>query len=705
MDLSTLNEQQRKAVETTEGRIRIVAGAGSGKTRVLACRYGYLVDELGILPSHILCITFTNKAAQEMKNRIQKMCKLQAIPEWVCTIHSFCVKFLRREIYRIGFPQNFSILDEEDQKLFAKQILEELKISKEKMKVSDVLEIIRLQKMGTNYIKDLMIESKYPNSKKLKEQIFEKFIAKQMESYAFDFDDLINITFYILQTFEEVTNKWQQEFEYIMIDEAQDLSKRQWQLADILSNYHHNLFVVGDPDQAIYGWRGGAVGLFLNFPSDETIILNENYRSTPNVLNVANSIIKNNHDRIEKDLFTHRDAGDTIIHYHGKEERDEGAWIANQIVKLKSQGAKYDDFAILYRTSASSRFIEQSLMQNNIPYTIWGGIRFYDRKEIKDALSYLRLVDSSDDLAFLRVINSPSRKLGKVFIEKVQTYAKTNKLRLFDALTKMIANGYIDKYSAKEFVDLIAKAKKKKDTCSIAKLLDYLLINSGLKKELEDSPERDKVENLEELLTSIKIYIMENQDEESITLTTYLQDIALYTNLDADKKSDRVKLMTIHQSKGLEFPYVFIISLSENIFPNARSITQKGGKALEEERRLMYVACTRAEDKLFLTESEGFVYNNVQKYPSRFIREIQQDYFITEGTWDEKLWAGTDTIIASQEYVEDDFEFILQPGDKVIHKKFGEGIVLGIDEDANTAKVQFQSSIRTIKADKLELIN
>ncbi|MCQ2147230.1 MAG: ATP-dependent helicase, partial [Bacteroidales bacterium] len=549
-------------------------------------------------------------------------------------------------------------------------------------------------------------------SDEMKKSPFANFIARQVKGYALDFDDLTNFTSYILDRFEDARVKWQSELNYIMVDEAQDCNADDWNIIEKLSAYHNNLFIVGDPDQAIYEWRGSKPDRFVNFASDKDIVLDENYRSTLKILDVANCVIANNKNRIPKDLFTRKEEGQVVIHYHGKTEKQEMEWVVKQIsTLLEKGGARLSDFAILYRSTYLSRAIEQQLMAAHLDYTIWGGTRFFERKEIKDSISYLRLIaNQEDDLAFERILNEPSRKLGKVFLSNLKARAFESNRSLYNTLKASIDVPDIGKKGAVEFVELIEDLIEYAKTSSISDLLNRALDKSGLKQMLRDDQDEDRLENIDELLSSIQFY-EEVHKEDEISLETYLQDIALYTNQDYRKDTPTIKMMTIHQAKGLEFPYVFVIGLSEGIFPSMKTIRQYKKNGEEEERRLMYVAITRAERALFLTESEGFnVSTKMGKYPSRFLAEIKRTMFVTEGHMPEELWKGTrnlihvldeDTFMADDEFdnIETpDGEPAVKPEDPyhvgvpVSHIIFGTGVIIEADKDGTTFTVKFDKN-------------
>lgn len=690
--LQGLNDKQIEAVTAIDGNIRVTAGAGSGKTRVLAHRYAFLVNEVGISPSNILCMTFTNKAAQEMKKRISTMVHEGNVNDFVCTIHGFCVKLLREEIFRLGYPKNFAIIDGEDSKDLAKQVMSEFGLDKTVTTVKQFLENIRKSKYWSPYIEESML----PNSKIEGKDEFHSYLHLQLKTFALDFDDLILFTLYILNTYKDVQEKWQERLNYIMVDEAQDCNAKDWELIELLRGDNHNLFFVGDPDQCIYEWRGASPDSFIKYKPDKDIILSQNYRSTPNILDVANSIISYNKNRIKKDLFTKKAKEKIVIHYHAPSEIDEGNWIATQINNMVKSGVKYSDFAILYRASYQSRFVEQAFLQKHIEYTIWGGIRFFERKEIKDALAYLRLLVYHDDISLRRVINVPSRKFGSQSVAKLAHLAEEEKSSLYEALVKHLKG--FGRESLKAFINLYKKAEDYKNKNSISDTLNFLIDKSGYKEMLRLDDDQERIDNLEELLNSIKYYEDTHKDDGNLSIDNYLQDIALYTNADYKKDTPTVKLMTIHQAKGLEFPYVFVCGLTEGVFPSHRSIRERKIKALEEERRLMYVAVTRAERALFLTEAEGYNYvTKSNKYPSRFLNEIKESLIQVEGHLNQSLLEGTkEAVHGLERELWENQGNSFKVGDKVNNKFFGIGEVLSFNNDNNTYKVKFKNGIRNL---------
>ncbi len=717
--LEGLNNRQKEAVTATEGRIRVVAGAGTGKTKALTHRYAYLVNVLGIDPANILCLTFTNKAAAEMRARIAGMVHSGDYNDFVCTIHGFCVKFLRKEIYRLGFPKGFTVLDEEDSKAIAKQTMDEMGIKRTEKTVKQFREGISVDKALNAYIPAFMLPGAKITDEMRRTSRLAGYISRQVRNYALDFDDLLNFTIYILDRFPEACQWWQNALNYIMVDEAQDCNADDWNLVERLAARHGNLFIVGDPDQAIYEWRGARPDLFVQFAAEKTVVLDENYRSTPKILDIANAVISHNSNRIAKDLFTRKGEGRAVIHFHGKTDKEETDWIVSQVKALLQAGARLQDIAVLYRSTYQSRALEQALLNAGLNYTVWGGTRFFERREIKDALSYLRLVNNQDDdLAFGRIVNVPSRKLGKKFLDTLKTDADRDGVSLFSAL--QIRDGY-GKAEAQAFVSLVEDAKAYALGHRVSELLDRLLDASGLKKAIREDQDEDRLENLDELLSSIRFYESVRTPDES-TLADYLQDIALYTNDDHRRDADTLKLMTIHQAKGLEFPYVFISGLSEGMFPNLRTIREHKKNGEEEERRLMYVAVTRAEKALFLTESEGYnLSTKMNKYPSRFLAEIKREMVVTEGVIPDELWRGTRNLVhvLDEEYdphrpVDPDsldftgdraqWESPFRIGGTVIHAVFGKGVIRGANKDWTTFEVEFgDGKVRSLREGFLRL--
>lgn len=623
------NEQQKEAIKKLEGRIRVIAGAGSGKTTVLTERFVQLCKK-GISPKNILCVTFTNKAAQEMRDRISKQIGYTEKTH-IQTFHSFCLEVLRKDIIELGYTNKFNILDSEDQSSILKDIYKYANIDYELLSYTSAKNFIQQRKVLTednlleiiknnNVLKEKYEEYKeqykLDNSKEnLLDVVYYGYLYYQQKNKSLDFTDLIIFAVILLKTNKQVRQYWQDKLQYIMVDEFQDASPRQYELVEILSEKHGNLFVVGDPDQTIYSWRGADPKILVNFDKHkkaDTVILNENYRSTPEILDIANKIISKNTLRVEKDLFTKNKSGCKVKFEHLSDSKQEGIFIAKTI-KTLLKTYKPKDIAVLYRMHFLSRSVEEQLIKNNIPYTIFSGVNFYERKEIKDVLAYLKLlVNPHDDVSFKRVINVPSRKIGAKKIEQMQDLANRLNGSLWDAANSLYKNNSIPQLSS--FIEAINYLTFKVKDLSLNKLVDEILDKTGYNKLLEDSLEIESKQNIEEL----KEAILEYKD---YSLEEYLQEITLLTNTDK-KTKDTVSLMTIHSAKGLEFPVVFVMGMSEGIFPSYKSESME---ELEEERRLAYVAYTRAKQQLILTDNAGKGFDKKDREISRFVEEVQRD--------------------------------------------------------------------------------
>ncbi|MBD5279996.1 MAG: UvrD-helicase domain-containing protein [Bacteroides sp.] len=692
-----LNKRQQQAVEATEGRVRVVAGAGSGKTRVLAHRYAFIVNEIGISPGNILCLTFTNKAAQEMKKRISTMVDRGSVNDFICTIHSFCAKFLRKEIYRIGYPRNFLIIDEEDGKTLARQAMQEFGIDRRKTTAERFLKQVAAYKgyAPTQYIQNHLL----PCASSHASDATIRYLRLQLKQYALDYDDLLYFTLYILAHFPDARKEWTEKLNYVMVDEVQDCTGDDWKLLHAITEHHGNLFVVGDPDQAIYEWRGANPKIFVDFKAHTDVILNENYRSTPDILDVANHIIDHNKNRVKKDLFTVKLNEHQVVHLHSKSEKDEAEAIAARIEEGVKEGMTHSQFAILYRSSFLSRHLEQALLKRHIPYSVWGGVRFFERKEIKDVISYLRLVASdADDMSFTRVVNLPARKFGEVSMKTLSKIAEEEGVSLMEALRRHIDEKPFNKPAMYKFLQLIDEARSRVPVMAVSEITDWLMNVSSLSDLYRTDEEEERLENITELINSMKEFEAGRIDEGDADLVSYLQEIALYTNVDRSNDSERVRMMTIHQSKGLEFPEVFVVGLTEGIFPNHRSIRERRQDGEEEERRLMYVAVTRAEKMLWLCESEGYMNENgALKFPSRFLSEVPEGMLKIEGKLDPMLLEGTKGLVKMlNEELGEGAEAPMTNGTRVRHKIFGEGIIEGYDPMAKSYKVRFGEVTRNL---------
>lgn len=633
MELSQLNDMQQKAVLHTQGPLLLLAGAGSGKTRVLTYRIAHLVEE-GVKPWNILAITFTNKAAKEMRERVNKLVENNAESIWVSTFHSMCVRILRRDIEKIGYEKSFSIYDTDDQERLIKECLANLNLDIKLFPPKGVLATIsslknelisytQFENNPTNNFRDAKIA-----------KIYTLYQQKLMSNNSLDFDDIIFKTIDLFKQAPDVLNFYQQKFEYIMVDEYQDTNTAQYQLIKFLADKFQNLCVVGDDDQSIYGWRGANIRNILDFEKDfknaATIKLEQNYRSTKTILDAANAVISNNKSRKPKSLWTENNKGDFIHIINIKDHFEEGVFVTDEIKKLVSENKSYSDFAILYRTNAQSRTLEEKLVQANIPYRLFGGTRFYDRKEIKDIICYLKILNNPfDDLAIKRIINVPKRGIGDSTINKIGEFAILNNLSFFDTLNMVdsLDLGRTTK-KLKDFIEFVDLLSSKALELQVDELIDFILDKTDYIKQLqlENTPESlGRIANLEELISKAAEY-KNSTDEPS--LAGFLEEVALVADIDNyQQSSNTVILMTLHSAKGLEFPYVFITGMEEGLFPSYRSMTSQNPNDLEEERRLCYVGITRAKEQLYLLSAKSRMINGTVQYneQSRFLKEIPLD--------------------------------------------------------------------------------
>ena len=639
VQISDLNANQREAVLDDSKYLRIVAGAGSGKTRVLTMRIVHLIEEENVYPNKILAITFTNKAANEMKERIRQMLQNEVTQPWISTIHSLCVRILREDITCMGWPKNFTVLDADDQKTILKEAYKQIQIDANTYPFGSMLDYISNNK-GAEISVDRAFELAGDFSgDKTKAEVYKYYVKRQNDMYALDFDDLILWVVRMFKTYSEVLTKWQNRFSYIHVDEFQDIDKIQYKLIKQLTGPFNHLYVVGDPDQTIYSWRGADVNIIMNFEKDfkgvKTIMLNENYRSTSCILNGANSVIRNNKNRLDKELFTSRTSNEKITHFASASDEYEAAYVANKISELHREGKAYKDIAVLYRSNYLSRSIEKALLDQRIPYIIYGGLRFYDRQEVKDALCYLRLVVIGDDLALQRVINKPKRGIGNKTMELIADTARNENKTMLEVLeTENIFSGKA-KVTLNDFVNKVNRWKKMAESKKIETfaLFETILDESGYKAMLEEDHETDRLENLKELIDDIKEFT-ENYPDSS--LDEYLQQVSLYGDREETMSGDYIQLMTVHAAKGLEFDTVFVTDMNDGIFPNERAMNE-GSRGVEEERRLAYVAFTRAKNKLYLTEAGGFSFILQRtRQTSRFIKEIDDEYIENAGVRNEE---------------------------------------------------------------------
>ena len=709
LSLQNLNDKQLEAVKTTEGPVLVVAGAGSGKTKVLATRIAYLIDGIGCPDRNILAITFTNLACREMKSRVfsilNRPCNAQ-----ILTYHGLCLRILREDISVYGMDKNFNIIDDEEQSEIIKQIYQDWRLRDEfgkRCKIKMMLDFIRAIQSSCNCIertfwdKNIDIPDQvndlikrhilHNGDDKYIKSIYLEYIKRKFKGNLLDYNDLITGAYKLLKYNPEIAKKWQQRFQYILVDEFQDTDYFQFQILQMLINNQENVFCVGDPDQTIYEWRGAYAEIFndflARFQNTKQIILDKNYRSTQNILDVANSLIKHNEKRIDKTLIAHNANGEKPIYYEGDSKNEEGRFVVNTIKELVKKGYAYKDIAILYRANFLSRFIEQALLYANIPYCIYGGVKFYQRKEIKDVLAYIRLIENPDDeLAIKRVINTPNRKIGDVTIDKIANYAFNKNISFAEALKTSSSsdpNVTWDKENVRSFVTLINSFKT---------LVKDLPLAEGVKKILEVIKYRDYLktydlneettrwQNIEELLTSITQYSL---DDEHPSYSSFLQSISLYTDTTSDdfknKDENAVSLMTIHFAKGTEYKVVFIVGMYEGTFPNNRC------EGNEEERRIAFVGFTRAKEHLYLCSSHGVSFNGSDE-PSSFISEInpssiekKKSSLSSNSNADLSWFDSQKPQRFDNQY--NNFSIDFKVGDTIVHTVFGMGQIVEVDGD------------------------
>lgn len=642
--LNGMNDRQAEAVQTTEGPLLIMAGAGSGKTRVLTHRIAYLIDEKMVNPWNILAITFTNKAAREMRERAEKL-KTEAQDCLIATFHSMCVRILRREADHIGYNRNFTIVDPGEQRTLMKRILKNLNLDPKKWNERAILGTI------SNAKNDLIDEVAYAN---LAGDMYTEIVAKCYTAYqkelrqseAMDFDDLIMLTLRLFDQNPDVLTYYQQRYQYIHVDEYQDTNHAQYQLVKLLASRFKNICVVGDADQSIYGWRGADMQNILDFEKDypeaKVVLLEENYRSTKTILQAANEVIRNNRNRRPKNLWTQNEDGEEIVYYRANDEQDEALFVARTIDQLSREGYSHKDFAVLYRTNAQSRTVEEALLKSNIPYTMVGGTKFYSRKEIRDVISYLNLIaNPSDNISYERVVNEPKRGVGPGTVEKIRDFASSQEISLLDASANILLSPVKGKaaQAVYDFANMLLDLRERLDDFTVTKLVEAVLEKTGYIEALATQATLEsqaRIENIEEFLSVTKNFdeSPDNPADESglDKLSRFLNDLALIADTDdGDMESSEVTLMTLHAAKGLEFPVVFLVGMEENVFPLSRASEDED--ELEEERRLAYVGITRAEKILYLTNANSrMLYGKTNfNHPTRFLREISSDLLNYQG--------------------------------------------------------------------------
>lgn len=712
--LNGMNPEQEKAVKATEGPLLIMAGAGSGKTRVLTHRIAYLVVEKEVYPSKILAITFTNKAAREMRERIDGLLGNGTGERmWVSTFHSMCVRILRRDIDRIGYSKSFSILDTTEQLTVIKRILKDQNIDPKKYDPRSMLNAISSAKNECIDAETFASQMNQFNPfEKTASEVYTAYDKRLRKNQSLDFDDLIMTTLTLFKRVPDVLEFYQNKFHYIHVDEYQDTNKAQYELVQKLAKKFNNLCVVGDSDQSIYRWRGADIQNIMSFekdyPNAKVIMLEQNYRSTKRILKAANDVIQNNTGRYPKELRTDNNSGEAINVYKAYDEQQEAQFVVKTIQELMQQDNRtLDDFAILYRTNAQSRVMEEVLVKSNITYTIVGGTKFYDRKEIKDLLSYLRLIaNNEDDLALARIINEPKRNIGATSFERMARFALEQDRSIFDALREVDFMGLPARAAneAAKFHQMMDGFTQMQEFLSVTELVEQVLDKTGYRNMLRNEKtieSESRLENIEEFLSVTKAFEERSEDK---TLVSFLTDLALISDLDKldndeDVSKGKVVLMTMHAAKGLEFPVVFIIGMEENVFPHSRSIGDND--EMEEERRLAYVGITRAEERLYLTCAQSRTlfgrsgYNN----PSRFIAEISED-ILEHVTL--KQSAGTGRSQTTRRAVVNTTRPAVErpaykasggdklgwnTGDKAVHKKWGEGTVVSVRGEGENTEI------------------
>lgn len=687
MNIDTLNQEQKEAVTTTEGPLLVLAGAGSGKTRVLTTRVAYLIEELGIAPDSILAITFTNKAAKEMKERIIGMLGPVGFQIQISTFHSFGLLILREHYQELGYKENFTILDSDDSLTIIKKIMKEMNLDPKQYNPRAVRNKI-------SSAKNELVDPKHYDRIAMTEfedvvaTVYKKYQQKLLLNNSVDFDDLLMLPLELFTKYPEVLKLYQERFKYILVDEYQDTNHAQYLLIKLISAKYKNICVVGDNDQSIYSFRGANFRNILNFEKDyehpKVIMLEENYRSTKTILNAANNVIQNNKERKDKKLWTNNEDGLKIKYYRASDEKEEAYYVRKEIETLLENGTNPEDIAVLYRTNAQSRNMEESLLQANIPYKVVGSFYFYNRKEIKDLIAYLKVIyNHYDDISLLRTINTPKRGIGTKSIETLTIKANQNQTSLYDA---------IDSGKELAYKKVIEELTQESDKLSLTELVDAVLEKSGMRKELENekSIEADiRLENLEEFKS-----ITKNFEEKNgiISLEEFLAEISLVADVEEHKDNSHVvTLMTIHSAKGLEFDHVFLIGLEEGIFPHNNAFLEADG--LEEERRLCYVAITRAKKSLWILNAKRRTIYGMDSVnpPSRFIGEITPDYL--ELCFEEKTGLKPISQMANSNI---DKNATYEIGSKIIHDTFGTGVVVGVDKSILTIAFSHPHGIKKL---------
>ena len=700
MDLASLNPEQLDAVTSTEGFIHVIAGAGSGKTRALAHRFAFLVNEMGILPGNILCVTFTNKAANEMRQRIHNLTG-DNDTGFINTFHGFCVSILQEDGYAVQYPKSFLVLDNSDIDTMLGIIYEERGLTLRDMTFSKARDMIEIQKLvrKPDYYLDMIemspdaLHEKYMQATNTDDMIFYGYLYQEKKCFGLDYNDLIKFSLYVFAKNDDIRLKWQKRLEYIMIDEFQDIDRPQYELMEVLCAYHRNLFIVGDPDQTVYTWRGADVRFLLDFdkrfPNVKTIMMMRNYRSTPEILAAANSLIDKNTLRVKKDLLPTLPTGESVLCHHGKTAEAEAEWIAYQMMEMHDAGVPYKDMTVLYRAHYVTRTLETIFLKREIPYTIYSGIQFFGRAEIKDALSYLRMIALRDDLSFRRIVNVPKRNIGERRMKALEQYASEHACSLYQALKANLEDDLFRTTKAAQFVRMIETFSGGYSARPITELLTDVLNVSKYEEMLRTEGSQERLDNLAELKQSVFEY--ETTCGEEATLEHYLAHVALFSNSDTAQAegADKVKMMTVHAAKGLEFPYVFLCEMNEGIFPSRKTNTMPG---MEEERRLAFVAMTRAQKRLFLSEAEGRNLDGSPRYPSRFILDIDSPLLeYTQPPREELIKEAREYVKLSEKYLPESKADVFEIGQRVRHSVLGDGTVVDVDLKKGAHIVRFDA--------------
>ena len=701
--LAGLNEQQLAAATTTEGYLRVIAGAGTGKTRLLTHRFAYLVEALGIDPATICCVTFTNKAANEMRQRIRSLLGDGFDTSLICTYHSLAARMLREDIDHLFWPKAFQIIDREQQKELLAEIYEQRELKMDAGSFEKIIDRIELHKCDPSYTDGLLSRESVqilPSLDVPEDAIVEAYLQRQKRDYLLDFDDLLVLAQRLLDTCPVVRERWQHKLNYIQVDEFQDSDASELRFVDTLAGYYGNLMVVGDPDQNVYEWRGSDVRLLVDFDQKHapctTLFLTQNYRSTPAVLACANQLIAHNQLRVPKDLEATRPQTAPVVHLHATSEAEETTWIVERIEQMHRDGMAYSGIAILFRAAWVSRAIEKRLLDRHIPYEMVGGVRFMGRMEIADTVAYLRLIAFDDDRAFKRIANVPRRKLGKARIrhiektrdaeasEALRTPSSPRHLSLFATMATHLQDPELKGSGARRFAELIEELRARMNQLGVADFVDLVLTATGYETYIRELGNMDRLDNLAEFKRMAHEF--EIDADETVTLYDFLDMLALQAE-GPQTSGDAVRLMTVHAAKGLEFPCVFLMGMTEGVFPSSRTLEERKELGLEEERRLCYVAVTRARDLLIMAESEGFSGGRSPKIPSRFLFEMGTEHYERIGIVPEPLLQRAQFFARS--LTGPGAPSRTWEGTRIVHPVFGPGTIGGPDPNGTAHQVDF----------------